>query len=131
MQAAFFCAVFVWTAFRTELQTGRSASPPNRSAAVASWRRSLFWDVTAQLLGGSIEPPDPPPPWLRACYFHKRFMLSYSSVILVGLVVLLQVARSMDVLGLPIPSFSSSCSSLFFCLFFFFPPLFSFFFSFV
>ena len=56
--------------------------------------------------------------WTLSCrvlllsYFHKRFMLSYSSVILVGLVVLLQVARSMDVLGLPIPSFSSSCSSL-------------------
>ena len=43
--------------------------------------------------------------WTLSCrvlllsYFHKRFMLSYSSVILVGLVVLLQVARSMDVLG--------------------------------
>ena len=42
-------------------------------------------------------------------------MLSYSSVILVGLGVLLQVARSMDVLGLPILLLfllsSSACSS--------------------
>ena len=38
-------------------------------------------------------------------YFHKIFMLSYSSVILVGLVVFLQVARSMDACAWPSRSF--------------------------
>ena len=64
MQAAFFCAVFVCTAFRTELQTGRSASPPNRSAALASWRasgRAAFFGTSLRNCWGVRSNPPPPP----------------------------------------------------------------------
>ena len=49
--------MFVCTAFRTELQTGRSASPPNRSAALASWRRSFFLGRHCAIVGGFDRPP--------------------------------------------------------------------------